>query len=403
MSERLLGGVRILSLATFVAGNICPLLLAELGADVVKIEDRHRPDPLRAYEAPHQAEVVEPSGLRNTALYAGLTRSMRSICLEMATVEGREVFRRLVGQVDVLIENLRPGKLASWGCSEAELHSLNPDLVVVSISGYGRTGPLADFRAYASNINNYVGLTEAWALDGTHFDFVAGFHGASAVLAGLAAADEGACVAIDMAQTEAAATVMAPLYLDFLANGRASGSAPNEVPGSWLSAVVPCRGDDAWLAVELEDAADWDRLCEHIEQARLRLDGEQATPERRAALTEALGAWAGSRTPMQAANRLQQAGLAAGPVQNGEDLWRDPQHRARGAFTEVWHPDMGMVEYPTTPSRLSDTPGRITRRGPRLGEHTGEVLTEWLGLPVDEVVGLLARGSVWQPEVTAGA
>ena len=186
-STSLLQGVRVLSFGSFVAGNVCALMLAELGADVVKVESRDRPEALRSYDAPHQQKVYEPSGIRTTALYAGLTRSVRSVCLEMTTSTGRDTFRFLAAHADVVIENLAPGQMESWGCSFAELHMSNPRLVMLSISGYGKTGPLADFKAYASNINNYLGLTAAWALDGTHFDFVAGIHGASAVVAAVAA------------------------------------------------------------------------------------------------------------------------------------------------------------------------------------------------------------------------
>ncbi len=215
-----LADVRVLSFGSFVAGNICALMLAELGADVVKIEARERPEALRAYDTPEQAQVFEPSGIRTTALFAGMTRSLRSAGIDMTSEAGREAFRRLVEQADVVAENLGPGTMESWGCSFADLRVRNPHLVMLSISGYGRSGPLASFRAYASNISNYLGLTSAWAPDGIHFDFVGGIHGACAVVAALGAVDRGAPgVFIDMAQTEAGAAVLAPLYL--------------ELPGQW--------------------------------------------------------------------------------------------------------------------------------------------------------------------------
>lgn len=394
----LLHGVRVLSFGAFVAGNICPLLLAELGADVVKIESRERPEALRAYAAPDQPELFEPSGVRTTALFAGMTRGMRSICIDMSSPQGRDTLRSLVERADVLIENLGPGTMEAWDCAFADLTAHNPRLVMVSISGYGKSGPLAHYRAYASNINNYLGLTTAWALDGTHFDFVAGIHGASAAVAALAAVDQGAPgVFVDMAQSETGAAVMAPLYLDFLANGREWSAAPNEVPGSRFSGVIRCEGVDAWVAIELEDAADWEIICEHLERADLKLDGGETT-EGREALHAAIEVWARTLTPLQGAIRLQQIGLAAAPVQNSEDLWRDVQLRSRGCFIDVLHPDIGSIEYPEGPNRLSKTPGRVQRRGPRLGEHTRTVLTEWLGLNDGALEDLERSGAVWQPE-----
>jgi formyl-CoA transferase len=391
-----------------VAGNVCPLVLAELGADVVKIEWRDRPEALRTFDSPFQPEIFEPSGVRTTALFAGLTRSMRSMSIDMGVPEGRATFRALVGRTDVVIENLGPGKMEAWGCSFEELRAHNPALIMVSISGYGRSGPLSNFRAYASNINNYLGLTSAWALDGTHFDFVAGIQGASAVVAALASVEKGAPgVLIDMAQTESGATIMAPLYLDFLANGREWSAAPNEVPGALLSGVFRCEGADAWVAIELEDARDWETMCEYLGRDDLRLSDGAPSDGVQAALVEALrdaiGAWVRPLTPFQVTLKLQRAGLAVAPVQDSEDLWRDAQHRSRNCFVDVWHPDIGSVEYPDAPDRLSKTPGGVARRGSRMGEHTHQVLEEWLQLGDVGIRDLEKGGAVWQsPSVDDG-
>jgi crotonobetainyl-CoA:carnitine CoA-transferase CaiB-like acyl-CoA transferase len=396
----LLHGIRVLSFGAVVAGNICPLLLAELGADVVKIETRDRPDALRSYD-PNQPQLFEPSGIRTAPLYAGLTRSMRSICIDMKTKEGRDTFRALVKATDVVIENLGPGNMESWGCSFAELRDHNPRLVMLSMSGYGRTGPMANYRAYASNISNHLGLTSAWAPDGTHFDFVTGIHGASAVVAGLAELDANAPgVFIDMAQTEVGAAIMAPLYLDALANGREWIAARNEVPGALFSGAIKCKGADAWMALELEDTTDWQIICEYLERDDLHLDGDAVTPERREELRQAIEDWAGNLTPFQVAHKLQKIGLAAGPVQNSEDLWRDAQFRSRSAFVEIWHPDIGSVEYPNGPNRLSKSPGRVTSRGPRMGEHTKTVLEEWVGLEQSQMTDLEKTGAIWQSNAT---
>jgi crotonobetainyl-CoA:carnitine CoA-transferase CaiB-like acyl-CoA transferase len=298
--------------------------------------------------------------------------------------------------------------MEAWGCSFEELRAHNPALIMVSISGYGRSGPLSNFRAYASNINNYLGLTSAWALDGTHFDFVAGIQGASAVVAALASVEKGAPgVLIDMAQTESGATIMAPLYLDFLANGREWSAAPNEVPGALLSGVFRCEGADAWVAIELEDARDWETMCEYLGRDDLRLSDGAPSDGVQAALVEALrdaiGAWVRPLTPFQVTLKLQRAGLAVAPVQDSEDLWRDAQHRSRNCFVDVWHPDIGSVEYPDAPDRLSKTPGGVARRGSRMGEHTHQVLEEWLQLGDVGIRDLEKGGAVWQsPSVDDG-
>ncbi len=397
-----LAGVRVLSFGSFVAGNICTLMLADLGADVVKIESRDRPEALRAYDNPGQPQVFEPSGMRTTALFAGMTRGVRSACINMGNERGRHTFRELAERAHVVIENLGLGTMESWGCSYPELHMRNTNLVMLSISGYGRSGPQAAYRAYASNINSFLGHARAWAPDGIHFDFVAGIHGACAVVAGLAEIDGGAPgVFIDMAQTEAGAAILPTLYLDFLANRREWSEVSNEVPGSCFSGVVRCRGADSWVAIELEDARDWAIMCEFLERPDLTLGAQGATREARASLRDAVASWASTVTPFQAAFRLQRLGVAAGPVEDNEDLWRDAQHRSRGAYVDVWHPDLGRIEYPDSPGALHGTPGEVRPSGPRLGAHTVDVLREWLGCNESDVAGLRASAAVWAPEEAA--
>ncbi len=365
-----LRGIRVLSFGAFVAGNICALMLAELGADVVKIESRDRPEALRAYDVPGRPQVVEPSGIRTTALFAGMTRGLRSACIDMTNEGGRRAFRELSARANVVVENLGPGTMESWGCSYADLRARNPDLVMLAISGYGRSGPLAGFRAYASNINNFLGLTLAWAPDGIHFDFVAGIHGACAIVAALAEVAKGTPgVFIDMAQTEAGAAILPALYLDYLANGREWSAGPNEVPGSVFSGVFRCLGADAWVAVELEDVTDWEILCAFLERPHLQPDAGGID-----AVSGAIEAWAGTVSPLQVTLTLQELGLAAGPVQDSEDLWRDPQHREPGCARRGLPPRPRVPRVSGRP--LPDPPGpgaAADQRAPAGGAHGGRL------------------------------
>ncbi len=393
-----LTGLRVLTFGAFVAGNTCPMTLAELGAEVVKIESRQHPEALRAYPTPDHPLLLEPSGIRTTALHAGLTRSTRSLCLEMSTEAGRQLFRDLTGQCAVVVENFGKGQMEGWGCSFDDLLAYNPRLVMLSISGYGRTGPRSSYRVYGSNITNFLGLAAAWSHEGIHFDHVAGIHGASAILAALAQVERsGEGVYLDLAQADSGAAVMAPLYLDYLANHRPWQAQPNEVPGALMTMVIRCAGADAWAAVELQDEADWVALCTVLERDDLDPPGLGATDEAAQATRQAVEAWASRLHPMQVAIQLQAAGLAAAPVQDSEDIWRDPQLRGRGAVVDIAHPDVGHVEYPQSPDRMSESPGRVQRRGPRLGEHSTEILTRWLGLGENEIRKLVDQGATWNP------
>lgn len=173
---------------------------------------------------------------------------------------------------------------------------------------------------------------------------------------------------------------MGPLLLDYTVNGHEAGEdAP---PGM----VVRGLGEDAWLAVEAEDDQDWQQLA--------RLAGAP-DPGDRDAVAGAVATWASTLTPQQAARTLQHSGLAAGAVQDNEDMTRDPQHRERHFLQEMDHPDLGIAEYASPPYELSKTPATIRRRTPRLGEHTTEILAEWLGMPPEE-----SQAYAWPPSQT---
>jgi crotonobetainyl-CoA:carnitine CoA-transferase CaiB-like acyl-CoA transferase len=398
-SRRRTDELRVLTFGTFIAGNTTGLVLAELGADVVKIEARARPEVLRnpAYNF-GQKMALEPSGVPNTLMYAGLSRSTRGLSLEMNTEPGRALFKRLVAVADIVIENFGAHTMRNWGCSFDDLVHINPRLVMVSLSGYGRTGPYAEYLAYATNISNFTGLTSMWDYQhGTHSDYITAAHAATAVLAAIAESDRtGAGVFIDVAQTEALAAVMAPVYLDPLNNRRDTVPAGNAVPGSLFTGVFRSQGHDRWIAVELEDLADWTALCAVLDRPDLEAQDDREADARRHELSEALVAWAAERSPHTAAQLLQLAGLAAGAVYDPEDVVRDPQLRARGAAVEIDQRDIGVVEYYQSPYRMTKTPGFVRRPGPRLGEHTDAVLREWLGVDDAALGALKAAEAVWQ-------
>jgi benzylsuccinate CoA-transferase BbsF subunit len=391
--------LRVLTFGTFIAGSMTALVLAELGADVVKIEPLARPEVLRS--PPYSfgdGSVVEPSGVPNTVMYADLSRSTRNLSLEMNTEDGRALFKRLVAVADVVIENFGAGTMAHWNCSFDELIGINPRLVMVSLSGYGRTGPRGTYLAYATNISNFSGLTTTWTYQhGTHSDYITGIHAANAVLAAIAQVDHtGTGVAIDVAQTEALGAVLAPLYLDPLNNGRDTPAVGNAVPGSMFTGVFACHGHDRWLAIELEDLSDWSTLCAVLGRPDLVVRDDAGIDARRRELHDAIAGWSRAQSPHTAAQLLQNAGLAAGAVYDSEDIVRDPQLRARGAAVELDQPDLGVIEYYQSPYRMTKTPGFARWAGPRLGQHTATVLREWLELDDREIAALEASNAVFQ-------
>ena len=382
-----LSGIRAISFGTAIAGALSGTALAELGADVVKIESPARADNLRRLWAPEDPVVHEPSGADTSPMFANFNRTTRSVALDMKDPESVALFLRLAAAADVIVENYAPGVMQRWGLGYEQIAAVNPRIVMLSLTGFGHSGPRSHYLAYGATVCTFVGLTDAWRYpSGVHFDYLSEAHGVFGVLAALAARDRtGRGTHVDLAEVETAAAVMGPMMLDYVVNGRASVVPGNQVPGALLSEVVRCHGDDRWLAVEIEDAADWATLAELLGRADLAEavqspDDQPPDEQARAALGAALAAWASERTAQQAMRTLQKAGLAAGAVQDAEDVVRDPQHRERHYLLEMDHPDLGVAEYAAPPHRLAKTPPVVRRPTPRLGDHTVEVLAEWLGM-----------------------
>jgi crotonobetainyl-CoA:carnitine CoA-transferase CaiB-like acyl-CoA transferase len=376
---RPLSEIKVISFGMVIAGAVCATTLAELGADVIKIESPTVPDTTRRLRLA-DAPVYEPSGMETSPMFANFNRSIRSLPLDMKQPESVDLVLRLVAAADVVIENYGPDVLERWGIGYEKLAAANPRIVMLSQTGFGHGGgPRSHYLAYGATIFSFMGLTQIWGRShGTHLDYPAAAHGVFAILAALAARDRtGQGTHIDQAQIEVAGAIMGPMVLDYTVNGHEPGEDP--APGL----VVRGLGDDAWLAVEPEDDRDWQELA--------RLAG---APEGngRDAVAAAVQAWAAALTPQQATRLLQRAGLAAGAVQNNEDVTRDPQHRERHFLQEMNHPDLGRAEYAGPPYRLAKTPATIKRPTPRLGEHTAEILSGWLGMPPEEI-----QSYAWPP------
>jgi benzylsuccinate CoA-transferase BbsF subunit len=392
-----LDGVKVISFGAFVAGNTAAKLLAEMGADVVKVEARSRPEVLRTPAYAIGATAVEPSGVPNTVMYATLARGPRNLALDLSKPEAQPVFHRLVAETDVVIENFAGRTLERWGCSFENLILDNPKLVMLSLSGYGRTGSRAGYLGYASTMSSYLGLSSAWRYThGTYTDYVAAATGAAAAVAALAQARAtGEPCYVDVGQVDAMAPLLAGLYAAPLNLGYDEPTEVNRVPGSWLSGIFPSMGHDAWLALDVEDEADWAVLCRVLERSDLLASDGGHAAELEPLLRSAVADWAGRHSPFTAMHVLQKAGLAAGVVQTTEDIWRDPQLHVRHFAERVDQPDLGVVTYPRSAQCWTKTPGHLRNAPARLGQHTFEVLREWLDSTDSDLEHLVAREAVF--------
>jgi crotonobetainyl-CoA:carnitine CoA-transferase CaiB-like acyl-CoA transferase len=393
----LLSGVRILSFGTFVAGNSPATLLASLGAEVAKVEARKRPEVLRTPAYAIGEPVTEPSGAPNTVMYASLTRGLRNLSLDMSSPAARSLVHRLVSVSDVVIENFGGSVLRGWGCSYEELLADRPNLVMLSFSGYGRTGPRANYLAYASTMASYIGLGSAWGYNhGTFSDYITAVTGAVAAVAALIEARRtGTPTYLDVAQVDAVPPVLVEIYAGPLNGRQDEPHPPNRTPGSWLSGVYPCTGTDQWVAVDIEDADDWVILCRVLDRADLVVSDRDEALAFEDRLSGALASWVSRYSSHSAMHHLQRAGLAAVAVQDYEALYRDMQLRSRDFLERVFQRDLGYVMYPGSPQRWTRTPGHAPIPPARLGEHTRDILQRWIDLGDDEIVALEAEGAVF--------
>ena len=378
--------LRVLSFGTAIAGNVSATTLAEMGADVVKIESPDRPDPLRLPGFPGLPTVKDPAGRQFSPVFSSYSRSGRCLALDMKSRAGLETFRQLVRRADVLIDNFATGVMTGWGLTGELLAELNPRLIWVSVSGYGRTGPRAGAMAYGTNINGFMGLTQAWSPHGSQFDYTAVAHVLISILASLAQRDRtGLGNHIQIAQSEAGGAMLAPPLLEALLvdHGPAGTNVPvepNVVPGSWLSGVFAAAGQDAWLAVEIEDAADWDTAARLFGAPELSIAGDDPPAEPAVAeLKKVIAAWAQARSPAQAARELQATGLAAAAVAEIADLYVDAGMWARGGFSRLDLPDSDITTWVTGPfQRMRAPQAHVRGPSPHPGQHNDEILRDWL-------------------------
>jgi crotonobetainyl-CoA:carnitine CoA-transferase CaiB-like acyl-CoA transferase len=387
--------VRVLSLGEFVAGNYSAQILAALGAEVVKIESRSRPSNVRTQpfnDAPTLA--IEPSGATITPMYASFSRGMLGVAVEMGSEEGRDLFRSLAAASNVVIENFGAGVMTKWGCGYADLLACNPRLVMVSLSGYGRTGPRASYLAYGSNIANFTGIGDVWWTNPTYGDFLTAAHAALAVLAARRhVAQTGEGVLVDASQVEVVASMAASLYLEALVD---EGEVDPDHAAALFQHVFSCTGDDRWAVVDITTVQEWNAVSEVVERPDLRISAIDDAAGKAVELRDALDEWAAVRTTLSAAHLLSLAGVPAASVANTEESYHDEQLHHRHFPTFFDHPDLGVMSSPGTPYRLSATPGGIDRVGPRVGQHTREVLRNWVGLTDADVDTLIAAGVAFE-------
>ncbi|MFJ6894278.1 CoA transferase [Streptomyces hokutonensis] len=396
-----LHGIRVLDLTWVLAGPYCTKILADHGADVIKVESAGRPDPTRFAPFMHLSRGSHTDPNTN-GYFNEVNRNKRSIALDTRTADGITVLRELIAHSDVLVENFSSTVMRKLGLGYEELRRINPELVYVSMSGMGHTGPRNGWVSYADTVSASGGLTAltGWGPDDVvgviygHGDIVAGLQAALAAVAALEhRAGTGRGQHIDLSQLEAIAAHMGTSLL----GGPKVKPVGNTHPSWSPQGVYRCLGADRWLAVSVRDDTEWVALCEVIGRPELATDARMLTADARSHAIDlvdtALGEWTRTLPADVAAEALQAHGIPAGAVQDGRELVEhDPQLRARGFYVRKEHPVAGAFLHEGVPIRLTRTPGAVREAAPVLGADTDAVLSEVAGFSAERVQQLREAG-----------
>ena len=399
-----LAGVRVLDFTWVWAGPYCTLQLAHLGADVMRVETAKRPCINR---------IIPPfadgkAGINRAGSFNQWNQGKRSLQLDLANPRAVELCYELVSQCDVVVENFAPGVIARMGLGYDKLRQFKPDLVMLSISGYGQFGPYRDFvslgqqtaaragmfwiTGYPNDIPRQVGISYA--------DPVAGVFGAFGIISALLRRDRtGQGQYIDLSMWETLEMMMAESIIEHEMTGRQPERMGNH--DNWIApheAYKALGDEEKWVTIAVPNEVEWRRLCEAIGQPGLAEDPRFRTAELRKRNEEALDAiitqWTRTRERWEITEMLQRAGVAAFPTLNNRDVGTDSHLRARGFLVELEHPEIGRRTHAGIPWTMSGTPCRVRATAPLLGADTDSILSKLLGYSAEQIAQLRADGVI---------
>ncbi|MDA1148001.1 MAG: CoA transferase, partial [Chloroflexi bacterium] len=398
-----LAGLRVIEVTANWAGPLVGRHMADLGAEVIKVEHAQRP-ATRALWYPGNEPGKRP--YNRAGYFNNLNRGKLDVSLDLAAPEGRDLFLRLVELADVVVENNSARVMPNLGLGWDTLSARNPRLVMASISGFGASGPERDYVAYGANIEAASGLA---AVTGYHDDDtpyrantfyadpISGNYATIAVLAALRARDaSGHGQWLDLSLNECAASFFGDAFIEHQRTGALPPRRGNRHPVYAPQGAYQTVGDDDWLVLTVRDDEEWHALCTALDRPDWLADATLATLEGRRArhdeLDAAISGWAANLDHREAAALLQEAGVPAAPVLANYELVTDAHLHRRAFYIPIEHPEAGVLPFAGMPWKLSRTPGHVARAAPRFAEHNAYVLGDLLGLDADAIAALEASG-----------
>jgi len=395
-----LQGIKVLDLSRILAGPWAGQMLADLGADVIKVERPGKGDDTRAWAPPYMP--VKEGGddaVRESAYFQSANRGKRSICIDMALPAGQALIQRLAAEADVVIENFKVGGLAKYGLDFANLSALNPKLIYCSITGFGQTGPDKDRAGYDFMIQATGGLMSVTgAADGEPMkvgvalaDVMTGLYASNAIQAALIhQLRTGQGQHIDLALLDVQVATLANQAMNYLATGdnpkRLGNAHPNIVPYQVFATA------DSHMIIAVGNDSQYQRFCQVGGNEALGTHEDYATNVLRVANREALipqlQAFMSQHTTAWWLAELNKVGVPCGPINTLDQVFADPQVQARGMQIDLHHVGLGKAASVANPIKFSVTPIEYKNGAPMLGQHTNEVLQDWLQLGADQMAEL---------------
>ncbi len=400
--QRPLSGIRVVGLEQYMAGPYCTMLLADAGAEVIKIERPGTGDPRRA-----MPPFAERDGKRKAAGFMSYNRNKKSLVLNIRSSGGQEVFRRLAATADVVVENLRPGSMTRLGLGQKEMRAEHPRLIWSIISGFGRLegyrGPYSDRPAFdivaeaMSGIMNLVGFADkppSWTIYGMA-DIYSGQVTAYGIMQALFMRERtGQGQLVDSAMFDN----MLALNESMIALYSVAGQVPERGKPRNLWPRGAYQAKDGYIAINIPDNIIWARLCAAMGRDDLAADERANSGTARAAnvafLQPVIEGWLGTLSRDEAVETLNGQGVPCGPIYNAEDVFADPQVAARGMIMPIEDPEVGSFGFARSVPHMSAAPELPANPAPNLGQHTREVLEGLLGYASEDVDRLVSAGVV---------